>query len=95
MREERMRRAEILVEGRVQGVFYRYSTREMADLFHLTGSVRNLRDGKVKVICEGAEEDIRNLVEWCKRGPQGAVVEHVEVVWKEYVGEFKHFNILY
>ncbi len=83
------------MQGRVQGVFYRYSTKKTADRFHLTGNVRNLSDGRVEVICEGAEEDIRKLIEWCKHGPQGAAVEHVEVDWKEYDGEFKDFRILY
>ena len=90
-----MRRAEILVRGLVQGVYYRYNTKKKADEFHVTGSARNLRDGRVEVICEGVEEDIKKLIEWCKRGSQGAIVEHVEVVWKEYAGEFKDFRILY
>ena len=90
-----MRRAEILVTGLVQGVFYRHNTKRKADEFRLTGGVRNLRDGRVGVICEGTEEDIGKLVEWCRRGPQGAVVEHVDVTWKEYTGEFKDFGILY
>jgi len=90
-----MRRAEILVTGLVQGVFYRHNTKRKADEFRLTGSVRNLRDGRVEVVCEGAEEDIGKLVEWCRRGPQGAVVEHVDVAWKEYTGEFRDFSILY
>jgi acylphosphatase len=90
-----MRRAEILVRGFVQGVFYRHTTRKKADEFHLTGSVRNLEDGRVEVICEGAEADIGRLVEWCRRGPQGAIVEHVDVLWKEYTGEFEAFRILY
>ena len=90
-----MRRAEILVKGLVQGVFFRYITKRKADEFHLTGGVRNLKDGRVEVICEGTEEVIGKLIEWCKRGPEGAVVDHVDVAWKEYTGEFKEFRILY
>ena len=90
-----MRRAEILVSGRVQGVLYRYHTELKADEFHLSGTVRNLRDGRVEIICEGAEEDIKKLIEWCKRGPEGAVVGRVEVAWKEYAGEFKRFRVVY
>lgn len=90
-----MRRAEILVRGLVQGVFYRHSARRKADEFRLTGSVRNLRDGRVEVICEGIEEDIGKLIEWCKLGPKGAIVQHVDVAWKEYTGESKEFRILY
>lgn len=90
-----MRRAEILVSGLVQGVSYRHNTKKKADEFHLTGGVQNLSDGRVRVICEGTEEDIGKLIEWCKRGSQVAVVEHVDVAWKEYTGEFKDFRILY
>jgi acylphosphatase len=90
-----MRRAEILVTGLVQGVLYRYNTERKADEFHLTGGVRNLGDGRVEGICEGAEEDINKLIEWCKRGPEGAVVERVDVTWKEYTGEFKYFRVLF
>jgi acylphosphatase len=90
-----MRRAEILVRGLVQGVSYRYNTKRKAEEFHLTGGVRNLRDGRVEVICEGADEAIGKLIEWCKLGPEGGVVEHVDVAWKEYTGEFKEFGILY
>ena len=90
-----MRRVEILVRGFVQGVMYRYNTEMKADEFHLTGGVRNLRNGRVEVICEGAEEDIGKLIEWCKRGPQGAIVEYVDIAWKEYAGEFNEFRILY
>jgi acylphosphatase len=90
-----LRRAEILVRGLVQGVFYRYNTKRKADELHLTGGVRNLSDGRVKVICEGTEEDIVQLVEWCKRGPQGAVVERVDVAWEDYAGECKDFRIVY
>ena len=90
-----MRRAEILVSGRVQGVLYRYHTELKADEFHLAGTVRNLRDGRVEIICEGAEEDIKKLIEWCKHGPEGAVVERVDVTWKDYTGEFKWFRVVY
>jgi len=90
-----MRRAEILVSGLVQGVAFRYNTTRKADELRLTGIVRNLRDGRVEILCEGAEEDIEKLIEWCKRGPGGAIVQHVDLVWKDYTGELKDFRIVY
>ncbi len=90
-----LRRAEILVSGLVQGVLYRYSTKRRAEELGLKGGVRNLRDGRVQVICEGTEETIRELIEWCKRGPRGAVVEHVDVTWDDSTGKFEDFRILY
>ena len=89
-----LRRAQILVEGLVQGVFYRYTTKREAEALRLTGGVKNLSDGRVEVVCEGTEEDIKKLIAWCKRGPQGAVVEGVSVTWKEHTGEFTDFRIL-
>jgi acylphosphatase len=88
-----LRRAEILVNGLVQGVFYRYTTKREADTLRLTGSVRNLSDGRVEVICEGTEDDIKRLIAWCERGPQGAVVKGVTVSWKEHTGAFNDFRI--
>ncbi len=90
-----MRRAEILVKGIVQGVFYRYSTKGKADELRLKGTVRNLRDGRVEIISEGPEEAVTMLVEWSRHGPPGAVVEHVDITWKEHTGEFKDFRIVY
>jgi len=90
-----LRRAEILVKGLVQGVFYRYATKGEADALRLTGSVRNLSDGRVEVVCEGAEENINRLIAWCERGPQGAIVKGVTVSWKEYTGEFTDFRIFH
>ena len=90
-----MRRAEILVMGRVQGVSYRWETEMKADELRLVGSVRNLRDGRVEIICEGTEENITKLIEWCKHGPKGAVVERVDITWRDHTGEFKYFRVLY
>ncbi len=90
-----MRRAEIRVRGLVQGVFYRYSTKKEADALRLRGGVRNLSDGGVEIISEGAKEDIDRLIRWCEHGPRGAVVEGVDVSWKEYTGEFNDFRIFY
>jgi acylphosphatase len=90
-----MRRAEILVTGHVQRVLFRYYTNMKADELGLGGTARNLTSGGIQIICEGAEEGIKKLIEWCKRGPEAAVVESVDVVWKEYTSEFKYFRVLY
>ncbi len=90
-----MRRAEILVRGLVQGVSFRYSTKVKADELNLTGSVKNLRDGRVEVVSEGDEKEISKLIDWCRHGPRGAIVEHVDVAWKEHTGEFKDFRIMF
>jgi acylphosphatase len=86
-------RLHIYVSGYVQGVFYRATAKKIAESLSLTGWVRNLRDGRVEIMVEGEEENLAKFVEWCKRGPVGAVVESVDVTREEYKGEFKGFEI--
>jgi acylphosphatase len=88
-------RARIIVKGIVQGVFFRDSTRRKAQELHVAGVVRNKPDGSVEIICEGKEDAIKRLIEWSGLGPQDAYVEHVDVSWETYIGEFKNFRIAY
>jgi acylphosphatase len=90
-----MKRMRITVKGIVQGVYYRYNTQKKAAEDNLTGWVRNSRDGRVEMLCEGTEANIKEMVEWCKEGPAGAYVEKVETKWEEYTGEFNAFEIKY
>ena len=89
------RRVYITVAGRVQGVFFRANTREVAQRLGLSGYVRNLPDGRVEVVAEGEEEALRKLVDWCHEGPPLARVERVEVRWENPTGEFSGFHIRY
>ncbi|MBU6246969.1 MAG: acylphosphatase [Xanthomonadaceae bacterium] len=72
-----MATARFLVSGRVQGVFYRASTRERALALDLDGIARNLPDGRVEVIACGAPAAIDALEQWLRRGPPAARVEQV------------------
>lgn len=67
-----------LVTGRVQAVCFRLATREQADLYGLTGWVRNLQDGRVEVMAFGDEQQLDNLKQWLKSGP--AMAQVVDVV---------------
>ena len=82
----------IIVEGRVQGVGYRASTRRLAYQLGLKGWVRNLRDGKVEILVEGSEEMIEILIQWCYRGPTSANVRKVNLEKTEATGEFHDFT---
>ncbi|PUA31256.1 MAG: acylphosphatase [Candidatus Terraquivivens tikiterensis] len=88
-------RAHVYVSGLVQGVFFRSSTKRMADRLGVKGWVRNLQDGRVEAVFEGDREAVASMIEWCHRGPPDAIVEKVDVVWEDYRGEFKDFKILY
>ncbi|MCW4044044.1 MAG: acylphosphatase [Candidatus Bathyarchaeota archaeon] len=86
-------RAHVLVSGRVQGVFFRSETKRKADAHGVTGWVRNLPDARVEAVFEGEEEAVAALVEFCKRGPTGANVTHVDLTWETCTGEFVGFKI--
>ncbi len=73
--------ARVTIAGRVQGVFFRDSTRALATELGVTGWVRNLPDGRVEARFEGPEDAVRRLVEWCRHGPPGARVRDVRVEW--------------
>ncbi len=72
-------RYRVLISGRVQGVFFRDTCRRVAQQHGVNGWVQNRPDGKVEAVFEGADEDVRRLVEWSRQGPRSAVVEDVRV----------------
>jgi acylphosphatase len=83
----------LVVRGRVQGVFFRASTQREARRLGLTGWVKNRQDGAVEVCVEGEEEELKELVAWAHHGPTAARVERVDVRWRGYAGEFPDFRI--
>jgi acylphosphatase len=88
-------RARVIVKGRVQGVFFRYSTREMANKLGVFGWVKNRWDGSVEAVFEGDRDRVEEMIEWCRKGPPGAHVQRVDSEWEEYLGEFDQFSIAY
>lgn len=72
-------RRRVVVDGYVQGVFFRDTCRREAAAAGVAGWVRNLGDGRVEVVAEGAPEAVERLVSWCRRGPSRAVVTGVQV----------------
>lgn len=85
----------MLITGRVQGVFYRASTRDTALRLGLKGWVRNLPDGTVEAVFEGPVDKLRKVVDWCRQGPPGAAVRRVEDSWGDFQGEFISFDVRY
>ncbi|MFH0774469.1 MAG: acylphosphatase [bacterium] len=83
----------ILVSGRVQGVFFRAHTKDGAISLGLVGWVKNLRDGRVEVYCEGEREKVEKLIEWCKKGPSSAIVRDVELKYGEPIHQLEGFEI--
>ena len=89
-----MRRARVLVSGRVQGVFFRQRTIRIARSADCAGWVRNLDDGRLEAVFEGPEEAVDKLVAWCREGPDRAVVEDVEVIEEDPEG-LQGFDVRY
>ena len=69
----------LTIHGKVQGVYFRQSTKDKAIRLNITGTVSNLPDGNVKVIATGTEEKLQELITWCHTGPRGADVIAVDV----------------
>ena len=88
-------RVHIIVSGSVQGVFFRAKTKEAADGLKVSGWVKNNMDGTVEIIAEGDKDSVDRLTQWCRLGPQGAVVKDLKLTGEEYRGEFNSFNIVY
>ena len=83
----------LLVEGKVQGVFYRASAKEMADDLGLSGWVKNREDGNVEMIVSGEESKINEFIKWCHKGPRRAVVTNVSVMPQEDIS-FEKFEVI-
>jgi acylphosphatase len=83
---------QIVVAGRVQGVFFRKRTMEMAVQLGVTGYVLNLPDGRVKIEAHGDTGPVDNLIAWCRTGPPSAKVTDVQVI-DIPEGEYPTFTI--
>ena len=88
-----MAAAEIVVEGRVQGVGYRDFAQRQADRLGLTGFVMNLSDGRVRAHAEGPREVIEEFVRALEKGPLLSRVSAVDVRWVPATGRFGGFDV--
>jgi acylphosphatase len=86
-------RARVRVSGRVQGVFFRDSTREKAQELGLSGYVKNTPDGDVEALLEGPTEGVEEMVRWCGQGPPHASVENVEVSYESSGDDLTGFEV--
>ena len=87
------KRVHVIVEGRVQGVFFRAETQKTANRYKVKGWVKNLYDGRVEAVFEGKEKDVDRVLFWCHEGPSYASVTGVEVKKEPFAGEFDSFSI--
>ncbi|MDQ1575243.1 MAG: acylphosphatase [Microbacteriaceae bacterium] len=81
-----MIRRRAIIEGRVQGVGFRYSAGGRASALGVSGFARNRDDGSVEVEIEGEETSVESMLTWLKSGPHGAIVRSVTVSDREPQG---------
>jgi acylphosphatase len=86
-------RVQIIVTGKVQGVFFRASTREKAKQLGIGGFARNQPDGRVEIIADGDQASLQQFIAWCHEGPPLSRVENVIVTDMETSHFFDHFEI--
>ncbi len=87
------KRVNLIVRGRVTGVFFRAAAQREAKRLGITGWVKNRQDGAIEMLAEGEEEAIKEMVSWANHGPSAARVDGVDVRWRGYTGEFSDFRI--
>src|SRR5207248_11099006 len=83
---ENLVRRQVVVKGRVQGVFFRDSLRQQAEAHGVAGWASNRGDGAVEAVIEGSSDEVERLVDFCRTGPRGAEVDDVEVSEEEPEG---------
>lgn len=88
-------RAHLLIQGKVQGVYFRAFTKELADSLGLKGWVRNLPDRRVEAVFEGDKEIIEIAISKCHVGPPYSIVNNIELKWEDKLEGFSDFKIIY
>lgn len=88
-------RVNVIISGRVQGVWFRAGTKQKADQLGLTGWVKNSSDGCVEAVFEGDEKTIQEMLEWCHIGPSYAKVKDVKITKQSPLNDFNDFSIRY
>ncbi|HTQ66420.1 MAG TPA: acylphosphatase [Puia sp.] len=83
----------LTISGKVQGVFFRASARDMALTLEIRGWVKNTSEGNVEILANGNDISIRQFIAWCRKGPANAMVAHVAITEVEEK-EFENFSIL-
>ena len=88
------RRMQVFYSGRVQGVGFRYQSRRMASGFEVTGVIRNLPDGRVEMIAEGTEEELKAFRESIRECGLGPMIRDEQELWSDPRNEFRGFEIV-
>ena len=88
------RRLQVLYSGRVQGVGFRYQAKQLAAGFEVTGVVRNLADGRVELVAEGASAELKEFQQAVRDSGLGSLIRDEVELWSEPDGAFRGFEIV-
>jgi len=88
-----LRRLQLRIRGRVQGVCYRAYASDKAQALGLSGEVRNRVDGSVELIAEGEQPVLQALLDWCWQGSPWAQVDAIDTDWSNVAGEHAGFQV--
>lgn len=88
-----MKTVRLIIIGKVQGVFYRATAKDVADLTGVKGWIRNLPNKDVEITATASEETLQKFISWCKQGPPKAIVEDV-VIEELDLREFSNFKVI-
>ncbi|MCD4770922.1 acylphosphatase [archaeon] len=86
--------AKFIVQGTVQGIFFRQFVKGHAEDLKLRGFVRNLESGEVEVVAEGEDEGLKRLAGFLRKGPEHAQIRNVVVEERKWSGDFDEFKVL-
>ncbi len=90
-----VKKARVIITGRVQGVFFRANTEEVARSLGLEGWVRNRGEGTVEAVFQGEEDEVNEALQWCQKGPPYAMVTDVKVTYETPNDHLGLFTIVY
>jgi len=88
-----MKTVRLTIKGKVQGVFYRATAKDVADLLGIKGWVKNLPNDDVEITATAAEDVLQKFIAWCRQGPSKARVDEV-IIEELDIEEFKGFKVI-
>ena len=86
-------RMHIYYSGKVQGVGFRYTAKNVATGYEVTGIVRNLSDGRVELLAEGLKDELEAFQQGIRESGLGSLISNEQVQWEDPKGEFRGFEI--
>ncbi len=87
-------RLHVFYAGRVQGVGFRYAAKQAAAGYEVTGTVRNLNDGRVELVAEGERAELETFQDGIREAGLRRLIRDEQVLWSEASGEFRGFEIV-